>query len=84
MGKTDSFHLELKVLTIQIYFSFFPIYDISNLILSSNVLISFIFALVGNYLDSLSDAKAATELQPNFLKAIVRGKISIGITTESL
>ena len=28
----------------------------------------------GNYHDSLSDAKAATELQPTFLKAIVRGK----------
>ena len=28
----------------------------------------------GNYHDSLSDAKAATELQPTFLKAIVRGE----------
>lgn len=28
---------------------------------------------LGNYHDSLSDAKAATELQPTFLKAIVRG-----------
>ncbi|XP_078360908.1 uncharacterized protein LOC144645270 isoform X2 [Oculina patagonica] len=28
---------------------------------------------LGSYLDSLSDAKAATELQPIFLKAIVRG-----------
>ncbi|KAL9981564.1 hypothetical protein ACROYT_G010282 [Oculina patagonica] len=28
---------------------------------------------LGNHLDSLSDAKAATDLQPIFLKAIVRG-----------
>ena len=31
-------------------------------------------SLTGNYHDSLSDAKAAIELQPTFLKAIVRGK----------
>ncbi len=34
------------------------------------------FSLVGNYQDSLSDAKAAIKLQPNFLKAIIRGNIS--------
>lgn len=28
---------------------------------------------LGNYHDSLGDAKAATELQPNFLKAFIRG-----------
>lgn len=32
------------------------------------------FALAGKYLESLGDAKSATELQPTFLKAIVRGK----------
>ena len=32
--------------------------------------------LTGNYLDSLSDAKAAIELQPSYLKAIVRGQAS--------
>ncbi len=31
--------------------------------------------LTGNYHDSLKDAKSATELQPTFLKAIVRGKL---------
>jgi len=33
------------------------------------------FALAGKYLESLGDAKSATELQPTFLKAIVRGKL---------
>ena len=33
--------------------------------------------LTGKYHESLSDAKSATELQPTFLKAIVRGKLSI-------
>ena len=31
-------------------------------------------ALTGKYHESLNDAKSATELQPTFLKAIVRGK----------
>ena len=88
MGKTYLFHLELKVLTIQNLFQLPPnqvliLYIIVDLILLSNILISFIFALVGNYLDSLSDAKAAIELQPNFLKAIIQGETS-RITTESL
>ena len=30
--------------------------------------------LTGHYDDSLNDAKAATELQPSYLKAIIRGK----------
>ena len=39
--------------------------------------ISKITVLTGKYLESLSDAKSATELQPTFLKAIVRGKLYI-------
>ena len=31
-------------------------------------------SLIGNYEQSLSDAKAATYLQPTFLRAIERGK----------
>lgn len=38
-----------------------------------------VLSLPGNYHDSLSDAKAATELQPNFLKAFIRGKITIRV-----
>ncbi len=34
------------------------------------------FVFTGNYSDSLSDARVATELQPNYLKAIERGMIS--------
>ena len=30
----------------------------------------------GNYNDSLNDAKAATELQPSLVQAIVLGKVS--------
>lgn len=33
-----------------------------------------IYLKTGNYQDSLSDAEAATKLQPTFLKAIVRGE----------
>jgi len=29
----------------------------------------------GNYCDSLRDAKAAIQLQPSYLKAIVRGRV---------
>ena len=38
----------------------------------------------GNYHDSLSDAKAATELQPTFLKAIVRGKYVCCLVSENV
>jgi len=37
--------------------------------------INFIFhSLLGNYSESLSDSKVAIELQPSFVKAILRGK----------
>ena len=39
------------------------------------LILYFYFKKTGNHQDSLSDAKAATELQPTFLKAIVRGQI---------
>ncbi|XP_020613521.1 tetratricopeptide repeat protein 28-like [Orbicella faveolata] len=42
-----------------------------NAKLYSNRAIAYFY--LGNYYDSLSDAKAATELQPNFLKAFIRG-----------
>ena len=35
-----------------------------------------IISLTGNYNDSLSDAKLAIDLQPSYIKAIVRGKFS--------
>ena len=37
----------------------------------------FIAFRAGNFHDSLSDAKAATDLQPSYVKAIVRGKESL-------
>ena len=40
----------------------------------------FIFK-TGSYHDSLSDAKAATELQPTFLKAIARGEQALCFET---
>jgi hypothetical protein len=39
-----------------------------------DILLSLI--LIGNYHGALSDAEAATELQPTFLKAFIRGKIA--------
>ena len=33
-------------------------------------------SFTGNYNDSLSDAKVATDLQPSYVNAIVRGRIS--------
>ena len=37
------------------------------------------FFLTGNYPDSLNDARTATELRPDYLKAIARGMISCKI-----
>ena len=37
-------------------------------------LTDFLF-LLGNYHESLNDAKAAVELQPHYIKAIARGKV---------
>lgn len=37
-------------------------------------LTNFLF-LLGNYHESLNDAKAAVELQPHYIKAIARGKV---------
>ena len=34
---------------------------------------------LGNYQESLNDAKAAVELQPNYIKAIARGKVLLPI-----
>ena len=32
-----------------------------------------------NFIDSLDDAKLATDLQPSFVKAIISGKIKINV-----
>ena len=36
----------------------------------------FFFIFIGNYSETVKDAKATIELQPRFLKAFVRGKSS--------
>lgn len=44
---------------------------------SLNILVTVFFFSTGNYHDSLNDATSATELEPTFVKAIVRGTINI-------
>lgn len=36
----------------------------------------YIFFSIGNYSEAVNDANNAIELQPSFLKAFIRGKIS--------
>ena len=38
--------------------------------------VSAFFFSIGNYSEAVNDAKNAIELQPSFLKAFIRGKIS--------
>ena len=37
--------------------------------------VHFSLAMLGNYQESLNDAKAAVELQPTYMEAIERGKV---------
>ena len=55
--------------TALVHFLTITLHFVGILNLNSNI-----YLKTGNNQDSLSDAEAATKLQPTFLKAIVRGE----------
>ena len=60
---------ECRCTTLVHFLTIITLHFVGLLKLNSNI-----YLKTGNYQDSLSDAEAATKLQPSFLKAFVRGE----------